>query len=159
PGKLQDHLDLAEWCIEQKLVDQADHELKDAEAIDSSSLRIPLLRRRLELAQPNRAVSPATPPPVDSGPSNDELDRLVRGLPGHAVESFTSTIQPVLVNNCTTSGCHGPRSQGKLRLLRLSLASPANRRLTQRNLYSVWQVIDANQPASSPLLTQPIRPH
>jgi hypothetical protein len=158
-GKLQDHLVLAEWCIEHKLVDQADHELKEAETIDPQSLRLPLLRRRLELAQPNRAGPATTQPPVESSPANDELDRLVRGLPGHAVESFTSTVQPLLVNNCTTSGCHGPRSQGKLRLLRLSLASPANRRLTQRNLYSVWQVIDANQPASSPLLTQPIGPH
>lgn len=159
PGKLADHLALAEWCIEQKLVEQADDELKEAETIDARNLRIPLLRRRLELAQPNRAASTSTPTQVDSGPSNDELDRLVRGLPGHAVESFTSTIQPLLVNNCTTAGCHGPRSQGKLRMFRLSLASPANRRLTQRNLYSVWQVIDATQPASSPLLTQPIRPH
>lgn len=159
PGKLTDRLDLAEWCIEQRLLEQANTELTAAAALEPSHPRIVLLQRRIELAgRTNQAVN-ATPPVVDTGPSSEELDRLVRGLPAHAVESFTSSIQPLLVNNCTTTGCHGPRSSGKLRLLRLSLAGPANRRLTQRNLHAVWQTIDVNQPAASPLLTQPIRPH
>jgi hypothetical protein len=158
-GSLQDRLDLAEWCIEQKLIEPAAKELAAAAALDPFHPRITLFRRRLGLA--DRAEPPAPVPAhaIERGPSNDELDRLVRGLPSHAVETFTSTIQPLLVNNCTASGCHGPRSAGKLRLLRLSLAGPPKRRLTQRNLHSVWQVIDANQPEASPLLTQPIRPH
>ncbi|MGH7137172.1 MAG: hypothetical protein ACREHD_15630 [Pirellulales bacterium] len=159
PGKLPEHLDLAEWCIEQRLLEQANTELAAAAALEPNHPRIVLLQRRIELAgRTNQAVNP-TPPVVDTGPSSEELDRLVRGLPAHAVETFTSSIQPLLVNNCTTSGCHGPRSPGKLRLLRLSLSGPANRRLTQRNLHAVWQMIDVNQPAASPLLTQPIRPH
>ncbi|HVX09651.1 MAG TPA: hypothetical protein VHC22_00480 [Pirellulales bacterium] len=160
PGKIQDHINLAEWCIEQTMVEQAAQELAAAAAIDPKHPRLPLLKRRLELIdRPGDAEKTVQAPTVEAGPSNDDLDRLVRGLPAHAVESFTSTVQPLLVNNCTAGGCHGPRSPGKLRLLRLSLSAPANRRLTQRNLYSVWQVVDSNQPAASPLLTQPIQPH
>jgi hypothetical protein len=158
-GKLHDRLDLAEWCVQQKLVEQATSELAAASAIDPNHPRIVVIQRRVDLAAQSHEEAVAPAAAVDGGPSNEELDRLVRGLPGHAIETFTSTIQPLLVNNCTTTGCHGPRSSGKLRLLRLSLAGPANRRLTQRNLHSVWQVIDVNQPAASPLLTQPIRPH
>lgn len=159
PGKLADRLDLAEWCLAQRLLEQATAELDTAAAIDPEHPKIVLIRRRIVLAQrpPEEHVAPAAV--VDRGPTKEELDRLVRGLPPHAVESFTSTIQPLLVNNCTTSGCHGPTSQGKLRLLRLSLTGPANRRLTQRNLHAVWQTVNTNDPAASPLLTKPIRPH
>lgn len=159
PDKLQDRLDLAEWCLAQRLSEQATAELAAAAAIDPRHPRIALLERRIALAEhpPEEHATPAAP--IDRGPSKDELDRLVRGLPAPAVESFTSTIQPLLVNNCTTSGCHGPNSPGKLHLLRLSLSGPANRRLTQRNLHSVWRMVDVNEPAASPLLTAPIRPH
>lgn len=159
PGKLQDRLDLAEWCVEQRLVEQAAKELADATALQPRHPRIALIQRRLELAQQGEREPTAAPVSVDAGPSIEELDRFVRGLPGHAVETFTSTIQPMLVNNCTASGCHGARSQGKLKLLRISMSAPLNRRLTQRNLYAAWQVIDPTQPEASPLLTQPIRPH
>lgn len=159
PGKLQDCLDLAEWCLAQRLLKQATAELAAAAAIDSRHPRIGLIQRRITLAErpPEEHAAPAAT--VDRGPSKEALDRLVRGLPAHAVESFTSTIQPLLVNNCTTSGCHGPTSPGKLRLLRLSLTGPANRRVTQRNLYAVWQSVNMNDPAASPLLTAPIHPH
>lgn len=157
--KLPDRLELAEWCLAQRLLEQANEELAAAAAIDPRHPRIALIQRRIALAErpPEERAAPAAV--VDRGPSKEELDRLVRGLPAHTVESYTSTIQPLLVNNCTTSGCHGPTSAGKLRLMRLSLAGPANRRLTQRNLHAVWQTVDVNHPAGSPLLTQPIRPH
>lgn len=159
PGGLRDHLDLAEWCVEQKLAAQASEQLALAKSLDPRHPRIPLIERRLELAQRPAAGPVAHTPAVDSGPTNEELDRLVRGLPSRAIENFTSSIQPLLVNNCTTSGCHGPRSHGMLKLFRLSLGEPVNRRRTQRNLYAVWQVIDADSPADSPLLTLPVRPH
>lgn len=159
PESLPDRLELAEWCLGQRLLAQAHAQLAAAAAISPNHPRITLIQRRVMLAErpPEEHVAPAAI--VHRGPSKEELDRLIRGLPSHAVESFTSTIQPLLVNNCTTAGCHGPTSSGKLRLLRLSLAGPPNRRLTQRNLHSVWQTIDVNDPAASPLLTQPIRPH
>jgi hypothetical protein len=159
PTKMQNRLDLAEWCVEQKLVEQAASELAEAALLEPGHPRLILLQRRLDLARRGAAETTPVPHAAENGPSTEELDRFVRGLPGHAVETFTSSIQPLLVNNCTNSGCHGTQSAGKLRLLRLPFSGTVNRRRTQRNLYAAWQVIDADRPASSPLLTQPVQPH
>lgn len=158
PGNLQDHLNLAEWCVQQELLDQAADELSEAATIAPRHPRLGLIQRRLELAQ--RGEPPAAHrKQAEPGPTNDDLDRLVRGMPSRSVEEFTSTVQPLLVNNCTSAGCHNAHSPGKLRLLRLPRTGIPSRRLTQRNLHSVLQVIDPNDPIASPLLTQPIAPH
>lgn len=157
-GNPQAHLDLAEWCVLQKLLDKAADELSEAARIAPHHPRLSLIQRRLELArrgEPPAAHGIRTEP----GPTNDDLDRMVRGMPGRSVEEFTSTVQPLLVNNCTSAGCHNAQSPGKLRLLRLPRTGVPSRRLTQRNLHSVWQVIDPANPLNSPLLTQPIAPH
>jgi hypothetical protein len=159
PAKQKELLDLAEWCVQQKLIEQAARELVEATSLEPLHPRIALIQRQIDLGRQGETEVVAVPRTADNGPSTEELDRFVRGLPSHAVETFTSTIQPLLVNNCTNSGCHVSSSSGKLRLLRLPLTGSVNRRLTQRNLYAVWQVIDADRPMASPLLTQPVRPH
>jgi hypothetical protein len=157
PG-IDGHLELADWCLRERLLDSTETEVRDAKAIDARHPRVAYLERRLAIArQPSEAHATSLAPAA--GPTNEDLDRFVRGMPSGAVETFTSTIQPLLINNCTTSGCHGPRSSGKLRLTRLPLSGPTGRRLTQRNLYSVWQTIDASDFAGSPLLTRPVERH
>ncbi|HEX7449053.1 MAG TPA: hypothetical protein VF306_15985 [Pirellulales bacterium] len=158
PRDAHAHLDLAEWCVQQDLLEQAAGELSEAIQIEPRHPRRGLVERRLELARRGElpAAKGSHPQP---GPTNEDLDRLVRGMPSRSVEAFTSTVQPLLVNNCTTSGCHNTHSAGKLRLLRLPRSGPPSRRLTQRNLHAVWQVIDLANPLSSPLLTQPVAPH
>ena len=93
------------------------------------------------------------------GPSNEDLDRMIRGLPHGAIETFTQSVQPVLMNHCATSGCHGPQSETALRLFRTSGNKTANRRITQRNLYSVLQFVDMDKPQASRLLIAPTEPH
>ncbi len=34
---------------------------------------------------------------------------MIQGLPPGSVETFTDTIQPMLLNHCSTAGCHGPQ--------------------------------------------------
>ena len=65
----------------------------------------------------------------------------------------------MLINHCATSGCHGPQSETGLRLLRSSGGKTAGRRITQRNLYSVLQFIDRENPMASRLLTATSGPH
>ncbi len=159
-GKVADHVDLADWCLKNDLIDHAETQLTYALAADATYPRIRLLERRLELARRGDAPRPAPHhATARSGPTNDELDRFIRGMPGNAVETFTSTIQPLLVNNCTTSGCHGPQSEARLQLLRIPLGSPPTRRTTQRNLYAVWQHVNTNNPQTSPLLVEATQRH
>lgn len=157
PG-IDGHLELADWCLREHLVDSAAKEVDEAKALDARHPRLAYLQRRLAVARQPAAARPA-PAATATGPTNEELDRFIRGMPDHTVETFTSTIQPLLMNNCATAGCHGPRSSGKLRLTRLPLNGPVGRRLTQRNLYSVWQTIDQADFAGSPLLTRPVERH
>jgi hypothetical protein len=132
--------------------------LADALQADPTHPMIGLLERRLKIAmQPPSGRVPVEP--IDQAPSSKELDRLVRGMPPGVVENFTQTIQPLLINHCAAAGCHGPQSPSEFQLLRIPHGRPPSRRLTQRNLQAVLAWVDRKDPATSPLLTRPIRPH
>jgi hypothetical protein len=155
---VQSHLELAQWCMKHKLMKLAAIELANATMIDPSYPAIAALQNRLTLAQ----ESPAPNVPMDRpklGPSNDELDRMVRSLPRNVVETFTQSVQPVLMNHCASGGCHSPESKTELRIFRVSAGKAASRRVTQRNLYSVLPLMDRDNPTASRLLTVPNAPH
>jgi hypothetical protein len=157
-GNVHDHLELAQWCLRHDLWGPAAAELADATTAEPNNPMIAALQRRLKMAvEPQSSADGPGNPTV--GPTNDDLDRMIRGLPHGAVETFTQLVQPVLMNHCATSGCHGPQSETGLRLFRTSGNQLASRRITQRNLYSVLQFIDLETPQSSRLLTAPSGPH
>jgi hypothetical protein len=159
PERLADHLDLAIWCIRQRLFEEANQEIADARTIDAKHARITLVERQLKLAQQQPTQNEHRTFTSDSGPSTEDLDRLLRGMPHGTVETFSSTIQPLLLNTCGNAGCHGPQSESKLRLLRTQLGKSSNRRFTQRNLYAVIEMINRSDPPASQLLTAPVAPH
>jgi hypothetical protein len=167
-GNVQNHLQLADWCLRQGLKTQAAEELAAAEAVAPRHPGIQLLKRKLKTADSPETSRTGCQPvpraatgvqPALAAPPSEELDRMIRGLPPKTVEQFAKSVQPLLLNNCTAGGCHGPQSTTKLRLLRLSQDQLASRRLTQRNLYMVLQYIDRENPAASPLLKIPAGPH
>jgi hypothetical protein len=120
---------------------------------------IGVLERRLKMAMEPPSPRPPPAKPICPAPSAEELDRLVRGMPPGSVKTFTETIQPLLMNRCAASACHGPRSESGFRLVRIPSGRPPGRRLTQRNLHAVLPWVDREDPAASRLLTTPIRPH
>ncbi|HWC89866.1 MAG TPA: hypothetical protein VG433_09430, partial [Pirellulales bacterium] len=155
PGKVQDILELADWCLRLELYEQAALALAEAIDTDAQHPRIAVLERRLKLALEQRAATtPKNSPPSDA-PSIQDLDRTIGALPPGAVETFTTAVQPVLMNHCSTAGCHGPHSGGSLELLRITAGHTPSRRATQRNLYAVLQLVDRDQPGESPLLVVP----
>lgn len=162
-GKVQEHLDLAEWCIKNRLHSEAKAEISAASEADSTHPKITLLERRLELIDRPAAAKPARATTAGSATpalvSNDELDKLVRSLPTGSMETFVTSVQPLLLNHCSTAGCHGPQSQTSLRLQRISPTRVTGRRQTQRNLYAALSAIDRNNPDESPLLLVPTQPH
>lgn len=157
-GNVQHHLELAQWCLRNKLNGQAAVELADATVVDPRNPKIEALQHRLKLAiEPPRVATEKKP--AQTGPTTEELDRMVRGLPRGVVETFTQSVQPVLLNNCANGGCHGPQSTGTLRLFPLSSNKASSRRVTQRNLYGVLQFVDASNPGASALLKAASGPH
>ncbi|MBN2021920.1 MAG: hypothetical protein JW809_03935 [Pirellulales bacterium] len=161
PGGGAAHVDLAKWCLRHGLLDAAARELADAATADPSHPMIPLVTRQLEFARatPGPPQSAGNDQAAAAGPTLEEIDSLIRTLPPGAMTEFASTIQPILVRRCASGGCHGPQTTAKLSLLRLHPDRPVSKRVTQRNLHAVVQWVDRAQPAASPLLQVPMRPH
>ncbi len=159
PGNADQHVDLARWCLKQELFGHAAYELAEALSAEPRHPGIQVLRRRLELAlrkPPEHAHHVGLSEPVVS---QADLDTMTHDMPAAAVESFTQSVQPLLLNKCATAGCHGPHSATGLKMLRIPPGRTASRRLTQRNLHRVVQWIDRENPSASPLVTVPTLPH
>jgi hypothetical protein len=164
-GSVQECLELAEWCLRQGLVDEAEREIAAAKALDATHPRIPLVETRLRLVRsksnpvvPASAAEPATPL-AKPRPAKRSPDVVVGNLSPGMVETFTNNIQPLLLNYCAGSGCHATQSASTMRLERIPPNRFAGRKTTQRNLRSVLAMIDRDNPLTSRLLTVPISLH
>ncbi len=157
PEDVLAHLRLAQWCQRHGLLGSAAAELAEAKRADPNHPMITAVQRRLQTAL--EPAPPAAPTAGEQAVSFEQLDRMVRAMPPGSVETFTQSIQPMLLNNCAAGGCHGLQAEAKLRLMRVPGGAPASRRLTQRNLSEVLQWVDRDHPDQSPLLTVPLEPH
>jgi hypothetical protein len=147
--------------LRQELLGDAAREITAAMEIDPKNRRVTLLDDRLRRALlPEPIKTPGNETASAARPvSTEGLERLVRSLPTSTVETFTATIQPMLLNYCATAGCHGPSSQSSFTLSRAPLEKVAARRLTERNLYNTLQWIDHDNPIDSKLLSAAREPH
>jgi len=155
--RVQDHLELAEWCLRHNLLTEAEQEIADAREADSTHPKIGLLDARLKIAReapPARATNAAEKPIP-----REQLDTLIRNLPIGSMENFTVTIQPMLLNYCTKAGCHGPQSTNALRLERIHPGKLTGRHPSQRNLMAALALVNREKPDESKLLQAPIRVH
>jgi hypothetical protein len=156
------HLQLAEWCLRNDLINQAEAELKMAAKLEPHNELVNLLKRRLVLARQREVRADSIPPTKNQSSAKAELrseTTSVGELPDGAVELFTRRVQPVLVNNCTMAGCHEAGGQQKFQLDRALLHGLANRRSTTRNLAATLELVDREQPQLSPLITVPRQTH
>jgi hypothetical protein len=80
-------------------------------------------------------------------------------LPDGALELFARKVQPILVNSCTTSGCHQSGGRQSFQLDRAVLRGENSRRSTMHNLEATLALIDRHQLDKSPLLTIPHQRH
>ncbi len=160
-SRADDHLDLAAWCLRQALPGDAARELSAALALDPRNPRIALIDRQLQESLNPPAAEPKVVAAVPTKHllSTDELDRMVRSLPAGSVESYTTLIQPLLMSNCATAGCHGPGAKGGFALMRAPADRFGNRRVTQRNLQSTLTWLDFQNPAASRLLNAAATAH
>lgn len=163
-----DHLELADWAIENHLWEQAARELLDARQSAPTSGRLGLLERRLDEAMRIATIMPPQKTPVPSeriealngtpaAAPDDDFQRPA--LPDGALEQFTRRIQPVLLNSCAISGCHGAEPAGGFAFDVASLRGYGDLRSTERNLDATLRLIDVHQPLSSKLLTIAKGPH
>lgn len=167
-----DHLRLASWCLEQRLLPQASLELVEARVADPQDRRIAALQRRLfEQTQFERSASRRTdhgvrqasyeaPVPAPRPTREPALTAVeLEALPPGVAEQFARRVQPILVNNCTAGGCHQGVGPENFKLDRAMLHGLGSQRTTHANLAAVLAYIDRDDPAASPLLDAAQRPH
>jgi hypothetical protein len=155
------HLALARWCLRHDLLEQAAREVLDARSIDAGHPALPMfdsqlgqllaLRRERQRRQSEPEVeqvqfeSPlAAPQSPGAAPHFD--------VSAEAQTQFVRNIQPMLVHSCATGGCHQPDSANRFQLDRWALEGSGNPTLIRRNLVAVSAQVDADDPASSPLI-------
>jgi hypothetical protein len=154
-----DHLALADWCLRYELMAPAAEQLMAAQQLEPDSPAGAAFERRLRLAA--QRSSPTAPQAAASQPlvSQTDLDQFIRGMPAGTVEQFTNIVQPLLINRCGASGCHGPNCDSSFRLAYPNWSRILPRRFTQRNLYAAMQHVDMNKPEDSPLLVKATSAH
>lgn len=178
---------LAQWCLRHDLLGYAATELAECEAIQPRHPRTQLLMRQLQSAvrvsnsghasahdAPTKSTSgestaPAGQPVADADDAklSSKVDakadspesKLMAALSSDTLETFVTTIQPMLINNCATGGCHGGASNAELKFHRFDPRKSPSRVYTERNLAAVLKHIDRDNPANSRLLVAPSQPH
>jgi hypothetical protein len=153
------HLDLADWCLRQKLHSRCAQQLVAAMRLEPNNPRLKQLETFLQLAVEAPQPVPQAEPSNAATVSPEELDKTLRALPKGSVEKFSANIQPILLNRCGANQCHGPNAKSEFRLLRPPAGQIASRRFTQRNLYATLKQLNQSNPESSPLVTLPQRRH
>lgn len=145
-------IQLAEWCISYKLYDEAGDELRRALRRDPENETARQMLARLDemlRAEPVKSFASAKTDPL--GFITAEVESL-GGLSKPTAAEFTAKIQPLLINKCANSGCHGGEGTASFRLIHVRLGSPNHRRGAEQNLAAVLKLIDDNEPRQSPLL-------
>ena len=155
----REHLKLAEWCLHYQLRLRAADHLLTAIAIDPNEPAISRIQRfwNASTQAPTRPRPTVAAAPTTS--SRQDVEAALKTLPPKSMERFTHKVQPLLLNYCSNSNCHGPNSESSFRLVRPLFAKRMTRRFTQRNLHTILQYIDRANPQQSQLLTIPKQPH
>ncbi|NIL97474.1 MAG: hypothetical protein GTO53_07625 [Planctomycetales bacterium] len=158
-GSANQHFQLARWCLDHGLLGHARHQLALATNLEPQHRLAAIVRNRLAAATQQAAA--VAEPVSHQQPATDpaQLDALVRRLPPGAVESFTNTIQPLLVNSCSARSCHGSAATNDFQLQRFPHGQRPRRRLTLRNLEAVMRWVDREDPKASRIWHAATHPH
>jgi hypothetical protein len=152
-------IQLAEWCISYHLYDEAADELRRTLRRDPEN---DTARRMLARIQDTLLAAPAksleTPPVGRDGTLTPEVESL-GGLSKEAAATFTTRIQPLLMNKCGNASCHGTAAENEFRLHMVRIGSANHRRSAEANLALVMKYVDVHDPPRSPLLDKVRKGH
>lgn len=155
PASPKARLTLAGWCATNRLYDQARREVQD---VLKANPEHALARRMLKRIDAIIASSFRKPAPryktLGERLTAPEVTSLA-GLAPDLAREYVGRIQPILMNGCANSGCHGPRAENGFRLTITHLRGGARRGISERNLAAVLRYVDVNYPERSPLLLVP----
>ena len=159
PRDITSTVRLADWCLRQGLLKEAELQIKHASTIRKGDARISHLQRRLDIQNHPPAHAPGEAQSTRPVVNSDQVSQRIGQLSAETIQQFTSLIQPLMLNRCGTNQCHGPTASSSLTLLRTAAGRPIPQRLTYRNLYNVLEQLGSKDPLQSTLLVAPSAPH
>lgn len=145
-----DHIDLARWCYDNRLYDQANQQLISALRLEPERSDARDLVKQVADAQQRISAAGAE----RSTPADPET-RAATGLAPVTTGEFTRRIQPMMMNKCGNATCHGGASSNALRLINVGRARRQQKLETEQNLAAALRQIDREHPDLSPLLRKP----
>ena len=153
------HMELAKWCLVNKMPEKARSEVLDALHLDPNRddaqrlLEALVRKQRQTSGHTNRKVVPRGGSTSDkvtlSHPSMMPERRSLGGLPKSLARTFTQTVQPIVVNRCGNARCHGARQNS---FAVVSIRGGSTSRIAEQNLAAILNQIDMTNPSQSPLL-------
>lgn len=163
------HVELARWCAANKLAVHERRELLDALRLDPNrgdAKRMlqallnqhPELRGGTSMASASSAGRTTTGSPgmgvtvySSSSPhrSPHMETRSLGGFSRPVAQEFMQRVQPLLVNKCGSSGCHGNDQHSFVVISTRNGSTPL---IAERNLAAALKHIDLSRPENSPLL-------
>jgi hypothetical protein len=157
-GTADRHLELAAWCLHLKLFNQAARELLDARRIDAQIPGLETLERRLrhrlDLEAGRARTSHAAATPLVRAAQEVAAEQPLPSIPVAAQAQFVRSIQPMLIRNCATAGCHQAGADHAMQLDRWALEGRGSVELVRRNLAAVLAEVDRENLEASELLAK-----
>ncbi|MDG1895902.1 MAG: hypothetical protein P8J37_13430 [Fuerstiella sp.] len=154
------HMELAKWCLANKMSTQARSEVLDALHLDPN--RDDAKRMLEALMREQHRASTGTDPrqTIQNGhrsynsvtlvhPSIMPERRSLGGLPKSLAKTFSQTVQPIVVNKCGNARCHGV---GQNTFTVFPINGGSTSRIAEQNLAAMLNQIDLENPSQSPLL-------
>ncbi|QEG35074.1 hypothetical protein Pr1d_23650 [Bythopirellula goksoeyrii] len=163
-NSVDSHVELAQWCVQQGMLEHAMEEISLARSLDSQHRMLEVLTRQVDQLRSNNTkivdteLEPATNP-TESESTQVTTVSTAHEIPQWARVEFVRRIQPMLIHTCATGGCHYPGSSSKMQLDREALAGIGNPDLIQQNLDSVVRQLSFDDSESSPLLARGLAVH
>ncbi|MCA9121527.1 MAG: hypothetical protein H6822_15820 [Planctomycetaceae bacterium] len=155
---LGSRLELAHWCLQQGLPARAADQILAAEKQFGQQPQLESVHQRL-LATVSTPASQQSSDAHGTAVEQVNFEEIRDALPEIAVDSFTSTVQPLLLNRCASGGCHNNRGSSDYVLFRPFIGQSMTRRLTERNLAATMAHVNKQQPLDSPILAMAKVPH
>lgn len=155
---LASRIELAHWCLQHEMPARAADQLLAAERLFGKQPQLESLHHRL-IAVARVTSSPESPAAGDATIAKASFNEPLASFPSKSIDSFTSTVQPLLLNRCAAGGCHNARGTSDYVLFRPFLGQAATQRLTERNVNATLAYVDRATPLESILLSKATLAH
>lgn len=146
-------IELAQWCLQYEMPARAADQLLAAERHFGRQPQLESLHQRI-LASTMARTDAGNPTERDTAVAKVSFEEVLSNLPSNTIDSFNSTVQPLLQNRCASGGCHNTRGTSEYILFRPFVGQSTTRRLTERNLQATLAYVDRTSPLESILLAK-----